>query len=100
MSKRNKLFLKFQNNPQSLKYREIEALLLHAGFRYFKLKGSHIKFKHKLTRQIITIPVHNNDCKIYYKKEIAKILSKYLILILWNHFIIQLHTIIKNINIQ
>jgi len=100
MTRRKKVLLKFLRNPQSLKYNEIQSLLLRAGFCEATYKGSHKKFVHPVTKKQIIIPVHNNECKIIYKNKAAKIISKYFILILWNHFITQLHSIIKSINIQ
>ncbi len=100
MTKKMKILLKFLRNPQSLKYREIELLLLRAGFKKMSAKGSHLKFVHSMTKRQIIIPVHKNDCKVCYKNRIAKIITKYFFLILWSHFITQLHSIIKGINIQ
>lgn len=100
MTRRNKVLLKFLKNPQTFKLKDIKLILLYAGFKPIQAKGSHLKFIHSTTKRQIIISVHKNDCKKYYKKIIAKILTKYLILILWNHSIIQLHSIIKGISMQ
>ena len=75
MTSKDKLLTKFFAYPQSLKYREIEYLLLDNGFLKIVAKGSHIKFKHPLLSKDLVIPVHNNDCKIFYKKYAQKILK-------------------------
>ena len=69
------LFLKFLANPASLRYFQIERLLLNLGFEQIQAKGSHVKFKHHDLRDIINIPVHNDDCKAIYKFKIAKIIK-------------------------
>lgn len=71
---REKLIRKFLLQPESLKYRQIEKLLLYLGFEMIFAKGSHRKFKHPAMKEGLIIPVHNNDCKNYYKKVIAEII--------------------------
>ena len=100
MTKKKKIFFKFIRNPNSLKYKEIETLLLSEGFKKIQGKGSHLKFAHPKIKKKIILPIHTNECKKEYKKKIAQFIVKYFILILWNHFITQLHLIIKGINIQ
>jgi len=68
MTKKEKLVLKFKNNPISLKYIEIENLLQELWFEKINAKWSHIKFKHKKL---------NNDCKDFYKKQLQKTLIFY-----------------------
>lgn len=46
MSKINKLLAKFITNPTSLKWAEIEKILLHLNCLKITAKGSHLKFKH------------------------------------------------------
>jgi len=100
MTRRKKILLKFFRNPQSLKYKEIETLLINKGFHKIQAKGSHLKFAHPKIKQKIILPVHANDCKDKYKEEVAKFLKKYSLLISWSHFITLLHTIIRDINIR
>jgi len=97
MTGNKKIFFKFLRNPQSFRPKEIETLLINKGFKKIQGKGSHIKFVHPAIRKKIIMPVHSNDCKLIYKQIIAKFLKKYFLLILWNHFITQLHTIIRDI---
>ncbi len=75
MTGKEKLLNKFFAYPQSLKYREIEFLLLENGFQKIEAKGSHKKFKHNLLSKDLIIPIHNNDCKIFYKKYAKKLLK-------------------------
>ena len=46
MTNINKKVEKFLKNPISLKYLEIERILIYFGFEKINTKGSHIKFKH------------------------------------------------------
>ncbi len=72
MTSLDKLINKFWNNPESLKYREIEKLLIHFGFEKISTKGSHIKFKHSKFKNDLIIPIHNSECKNFYKKQALK----------------------------
>ncbi|MDQ7009359.1 MAG: type II toxin-antitoxin system HicA family toxin [Candidatus Gracilibacteria bacterium] len=77
MTKKQKIIEKFKNNPGSLKFSEIQTILMNLGFEKIEAKGSHTKFKNKninINNDII-IPVHNNDCKDFYKKQTYKILK-------------------------
>lgn len=76
---RNKLLLKFLNNPDSLRFQKIETLLINLGFEKIEAKGSHKKFKHRLLEKDLIIPVHNNDCKSFYKNLASKTIRKYLL---------------------
>jgi len=77
MTKREKLVLKFKNNPVSLKYSEIEILLLSIWFIKIDAKWSHVNFKINKLKFDIIIPLHNNECKDFYKKQIIKTLITY-----------------------
>ena len=80
MTKIEKLVEKFFNNPTTCKYSKIRELLLHYGFEDVKAKGSHVKYKHVDLARDLIIPVHNNECKDFYKKmvqgELKSILNK------------------------
>ena len=76
MTRKKKLILKFLKNPQSLRYAEIETILLYLGFSKTSVKGSHQKFSHPILFNHIIIPVHDNDCKKGYKKKIAKLIKE------------------------
>jgi len=76
MTSYDKLLDKFLNHPPSLKYIEIEKLLLYLGFEKISAKGSHAKFKHQKVKFDLIIPIHNNDCKKFYKIYAAKLIKK------------------------
>lgn len=75
MTKKEKLFDKFIQNPESIKYRELNTILENLWFLKIEAKGSHVKFKHVKIKNDIIIPVHNNECKDFYKKQTYKILK-------------------------
>jgi len=77
MTKKEKLILKFKNNPIALKFYEIELVLIDLWFERIDAKWSHVKFKNKILKSDIIIPVHNNDCKDFYKKQVLKTLKFY-----------------------
>lgn len=79
MASINKLMIKLFNHPASIRFAELERLLLSLGFEKVFAKGSHVKFKHKLLDRDLVIPVHNNDCKEFYKVYAAKIVKKFII---------------------
>ncbi|MFH0846238.1 MAG: type II toxin-antitoxin system HicA family toxin [Patescibacteria group bacterium] len=72
----DKLKSKFKNNPASLKYKDIERILIYLEFEKIPTKRSYFKFKHNKLKIDLVIPVHNNECKEFYKKEINKIIKK------------------------
>jgi predicted RNA binding protein YcfA (HicA-like mRNA interferase family) len=74
MSKYDKLIKKLLESPTSLRYSEIEKILIHFKFQKKQAKGSHVKFKHIEINDII-IPVHKNDCKDVYKKYVKNIIK-------------------------
>ena len=74
MIKKEKLFQKFEESPESLCFSEICKIIEWIGGEIIKGKGSHIIFKYK-DDVLLTIPKHNNDCKSFYKKQILKTLT-------------------------
>lgn len=79
MSQIEKLLKKFDSSPQHVRYADIEKILVYVGFENVHTKGSHVKWKHTQLRQDIIVPVHNNECKKFYKQQIRT----------------QIHTLIK-----
>lgn len=67
---------KFLKNPTSTKYPDLENILIYFGFQKIKAKGSHIKFKHPKLQHDLIIPVHNGECKGFYKEESKKQIKK------------------------
>lgn len=76
MSKNENLIKKFQQNPTSCRYLEIQNILIYFGFEKINAKGSHVKFKHPDLIYDFVIPVHGNECKDFYKKEAKKYINK------------------------
>lgn len=69
MSRIEKLLNKFRDDPERVRYADLEKLLVHLGCEKVPAKGSHVKFKHRVLHVDIIIPVHNNECKPFYKKQ-------------------------------
>jgi predicted RNA binding protein YcfA (HicA-like mRNA interferase family) len=67
MTTKDKIFNKLINTPQNVRYKELEALLFSYWYIKIEAKWSHMKFKHKLIKEDLIIPVHNWNCKIFYK---------------------------------
>lgn len=76
MTKKGKLLRKFMEDPSSLHYRDIEKILIEKGFEKIAAKGSHQKFKHPTLSSDLIIPMHNKDCKEFYKKLAMKIIKE------------------------
>lgn len=76
MTQKEKLIEKFLKNPENLNFPKIEKILIDLNFEKINAKGSHVKFKHHKLNRDIVIPVHNNECKNFYKKELSKHINK------------------------
>lgn len=76
MSRIIKLVEKFFGNPASVTYGDLKNILAHFGFEKIQAKGSHVKFKHSRLSYDLIIPVHNNECKDFYKKQARKQVKK------------------------
>jgi len=76
MSKIEKKVEKFFKNPTSIKYTDLDGVLIYFGFEKINAEGSHVKFKHSQLQHDLVIPVHNNECKDFYKKEAKKQIKK------------------------
>jgi len=79
MTKIEKTVQQFLTRPESLRYFEIEKVLKFLGFNLVKTRGSHKKFKHSSLANDLIIPVHNNDCKNFYKTQASKIVKEYIL---------------------
>jgi predicted RNA binding protein YcfA (HicA-like mRNA interferase family) len=79
MSKRDKLRRKLKNNPKGTKFSEIETLLLSFSFVRIRVTGSHHLFRYDdRERKInIVVPVHGNQVKTPYIKEVIDILDEH-----------------------
>lgn len=76
MTQFEKLVKKFISSPESCRFGDIDAILKHYGFIRLEAKGSHVKYKHSSLDINYVVPIHNAECKDFYKKEIKKIISK------------------------
>ncbi len=81
MTSYEKLLLKFIENPQTLKFKDIEKIILKNWYEKTEWKWSHTVYKKDWELPII-VAIHNNDCKNPYKKSIKKILFNNLEI--WN----------------
>ena len=77
MTKREKLRNKIRNNPKSVRFSELEGLLLQFGFELVRIKGSHHFFERTRGsyRDIVVVPVHGNHVKPVYVKDVLEILD-------------------------
>ena len=73
MTTKKKLLKKFLEGPESLKFRQIERLLRWLGFEKVRVTGSHFRFRHAKRNLEFSVPVHDRDCKKWYKKHISDI---------------------------
>ncbi len=72
------LLNRFLANPNSLKFKKIERILFKFGFEKIGIRGSHHKYGNEKLNIQFTIPIHNNECRNVYKKDIAKLLKDIL----------------------
>ena len=79
MSRFTKLHNKIKNNPQEIRFEEIDSLLKNAGFQKRKGKGSHMIYSHpdlNDIRDYITIPYKKPHIKKIYIKRALEILER------------------------
>lgn len=75
MSTLAKLLKRFMESPAKVRYASIERLLLSLGFERVPAKGSHVKWKHHRLPHDLIVPVHNGECKPFYKEQIARVIQ-------------------------
>lgn len=75
MTKIDKLIEKYKNAPQSLSIVQILKILDSKGLEIIEGKGSHVICKHE-NNIFMVVPIHSNDCKDFYKKQILTKLVK------------------------
>lgn len=73
MTKREKIKEKFLENPTSLPVNKIINFLLSEWYEVTEAKWSHTKVVHTETMKYVVVPLHNGDCKPFYKKELKKL---------------------------
>lgn len=57
MSSIEKIIEKMKNQPNGIKFSEIEKILNYMDFYETRQKGSHKRFKNKSTNETLTLPV-------------------------------------------
>ena len=79
MTKEEKLILKFKTSPQSISLPDLLKIMEWCGMEIIQGKGNHIicKIENKI---LIVIPLHQNDCKPFYKKKSLKLLLSHNLL--------------------
>ncbi|NSW92626.1 MAG: toxin HicA [Firmicutes bacterium] len=76
MSKKQKLLEKIKNNPQKIRFEEVDKLLLSIGFNKRQPRGGSSHFTYTLNDIIITIPYNKPYVKIKYIKDVIELLEK------------------------
>jgi predicted RNA binding protein YcfA (HicA-like mRNA interferase family) len=76
MTQKQKLIEACIANPSSVKFKQLVIILEHFGFNMIQAKCSHVKFKHHQLSSDLIIPVHNGDCKDFYKREAYKLITE------------------------
>ncbi len=76
MTRKQKVVDQFLKNPTAVSLSQIEYILIAHGAVRIEAKGSHVKWKHSAVARDLIIPVHNNDCKDFYKKEALKFIKE------------------------
>lgn len=79
MRKEEKLILKFKTSPQSISLVDLLKLMKWIGIEVVQGKGSHIVCKIE-NEILIVIPIHQKDCKPFYKKKSLQILLSHNLL--------------------
>jgi hypothetical protein len=79
MWNKDKILKRLEENPQNVKYKEIRTLFDDNDFEFEKWKWSHrtITYKKK-PAYYVTFSLHNNDCKLVYKKFLRELYKFYL----------------------
>jgi predicted RNA binding protein YcfA (HicA-like mRNA interferase family) len=68
MSRREKLYRKLKNSPNSGSFDDVDNLLRWCGFELRRVKGSHHIYKREGYAQIVTVPYHKPLKTTYVKK--------------------------------
>jgi predicted RNA binding protein YcfA (HicA-like mRNA interferase family) len=62
--------------PSPVPFRKVRKLLQDAGWVLVRTQGSHHTFKHTDSREHLSIPVHKNQVKYCYVREIEKAVAE------------------------
>ena len=73
MTQKEKLIEKLLNRPTSLRYNEIIKLFTTDNYIIRQGKWSHLLVINKTSSDYVTVSLHNNDCKDYYKERLSQL---------------------------
>lgn len=62
--------------PSPVPFRKVRKQLEDANWYLDRISGSHHQFKHDLVDELLSIPVHKNQVKPYYAREVEKAIAK------------------------
>lgn len=71
MSRKQKLYEKLKNNPESGSFEDVCNLLIWCGFELRSTAGSHYTYKRKGYDQLVTVPRHKPLNAVYIKRAVA-----------------------------
>ena len=71
MSRKEKLYRKLKNSPNSGSFKDVDNLLRWCGFELRRVSGSHHIYKREGYSQIVSVPRHKPLKTAYVKKAIA-----------------------------
>ena len=76
MSRKQKLLEKIKNNPQKIRFYEVDNLLLSLGFNKKQPRSGSSHFTYVLNELIVTIPYNRPYVKTKYIKDVIDMLEK------------------------
>ena len=77
MSKKQKLLEKIKNNPQRIRFQEVDKLLVSIGFDKRQPRGGSSHYTYSYKDIIITIPYKKPYVKVKYIKNVIELLEKF-----------------------
>jgi predicted RNA binding protein YcfA (HicA-like mRNA interferase family) len=78
VTKPNKLYANLLANPsQTIAFRDFEALLVAAGFRLDRRKGSHRSYRHPKVPEVLTIQPHGAEARRYQVQKFLAMMEEY-----------------------
>lgn len=76
LSKKQKLLEKIKNNPQKIRFEEVDNLLLSIGFSRRQPRGGSSHLTYTFFDIIVTIPYKKPYIKVKYIKDVIELLEK------------------------
>jgi hypothetical protein len=76
LSKKQKLLEKIKNNPQKIRFEELDKLFLTVGFNKRQPRSGSSHCTYTFEEMIITIPYNKPYVKIKYVKDAIELLDK------------------------